>query len=253
MRVAYCSDAHFDIWFNVNGDIPHIINDCNADVLILGGDIFEYSRWTGFFHKKILQLLCDRFKHVVIIDGNHEFYGIDFEDDLSFCIMSRDAPSNLIYLQNDYFCIENIVFYGGTFWTNPEKWSPLEKFDIVHHINDFQHIKNMTFDKMADSHNDFIEGLYETMLLHPDNDMVVVSHFPPSELSINDRYRGHVTNAYFTNRYFEEFYGNKQIKHWVCGHVHHKHEFEIGTIQGHCNPIGYPREGNQFVLDYFDI
>lgn len=252
MRVAYCSDAHFDIWFHITRDIPHIINDCEADVLVLAGDIFEYNRWNVHFHDKILKLLCDRFKHVVLIDGNHEYYGLEFECDRSYNLL-KDAPSNLKYLRNESVEINGVVFYGGTFWTNPMKWSPLEQFDVTQQINDFHYIKEMDFHSMEIFHNDFIEGLMETSVLNSTKDIVVVSHFPPTELSIHPRYQGHLTNAYFVNRYFNEFYNNNQIKHWICGHVHHKHEFEIGNIKGHCNPIGYPREGNDFILDYFDM
>lgn len=252
MRVAYCSDAHFDVWFHVDRDIPHIINDCEADVLVLAGDIFEYNRWSPYFHQKILDLLCDRFKHVILIDGNHEYYGLEFESEKTYHIL-KDAPSNLKYLRNDYVEIDRVVFYGGTFWTNPNKWTPLEQFDIPQQINDFRQIKDMDFHAMGTFHDDFIEGLYETLVLYPVSDIVVVSHFPPTELSIHPRYQGQMTNAYFVNRCFDEFYGNNQIKHWICGHVHHKHEFEIGEIKGHCNPIGYPREGNKFILDYFSI
>lgn len=250
MRIAYCSDVHFDIWFNVVGELPNIINDCAADVLILAGDINEYFQWSIHFHQKIINMLCDRFDHVILIDGNHEYYNLDFESDEVYDIL-KDSPSNLNYLRNESVTINGVTFYGGTFWTNPQNWSPLEKFDIEKMIGDFTHIRGISYEKMTESHNGFIENLCELTLDH--SDIVVISHFPPTEQSIDPRYIGHMTNAYFVNSCFEQFYGSNQIKHWICGHVHHKHDFEIGNIKGHCNPVGYPREENQFILEYFDI
>lgn len=252
MRVAYCSDIHYDIWFNVIRGIPHVMNDCHADVLILAGDIFEYSLWSEHFHKKIIDILCDRFEHVILIDGNHEYYSYIFESDNVYNILN-DCPKNLHYLRNESITINDIVFYGGTFWTNPENWTPLERLDIPNLISDFEHIKMMSYERMTASHNDYIENLNETMIQYPDKDIVVISHFPPSELSVSPQYKGHLSTAYFVNPYFNEFYDNNQIKHWICGHVHHKHNFEIGNIKGHCNPVGYPREKNEFILEYFDI
>lgn len=252
MKVAYCSDAHFDIWFHIKGTVPTILNDCNADVLIVAGDMFEYSRWSKFFHQSIIEMLCDRFKHVIMIDGNHEFYNMEFESDDVYEIL-KDSPSNFKYLRNESITIDGVVFYGGTFWTNPNDWTPLERFGIPNSVSCFTYIKNMTFDAVTKSHNTFIENLNDTMINHPDNEIVVISHFPPTQQSIREDYRGNLISAYFANQYFEEFYESTQIKHWICGHVHHKHSFEIGTIQGHCNPIGYPREEIDFSLEHFDI
>lgn len=250
MRVAYYSDAHYDIWFENTRTVPTITNDCQADVLVLGGDIFEYARWSKYFHKNIIEMLCDRFDHVIMIDGNHEFYHIEFESDLPYTLF-KDAPKNFHYLRNESVTIYGTTFYGGTFWTNPEDWSPLEKMDIKAHINDFNWVIGMTFERMTKSHIDFMVNLNETLLKH--DNVVVISHYPPTEQSIDDRYLGHVTNAYFCNQYYDEFADSNQIKHWICGHVHHRHSFEIGNIQGHCNPIGYPSNQNMLVLDYFDI
>lgn len=249
MRVAYCSDIHYDIWFEQTRKNPNIINDCNADVLILGGDIFEYGIWSEFFHSKIIDMLCDRFKYVIMIDGNHEFYGIEFESDIAYDLL-KNTPKNFKYLRNESVDIDGITFYGGTFWTSPENWNPIEEFDIKANINDFKHIKGMTNKRLIESHNEFLENL---MCIQTKNDIVVISHYPPTEMSIDDRYLGHVTNSYFCNPYYYEFCDSEQIKHWVCGHVHHRHDFELGNIKGHCNPIGYPRDMNEIVMDYFDI
>lgn len=263
MRVAYCSDIHYDIWFGYTRNIPIINNDCQADVLLLAGDIFEYHKWSTFFHKNILDRLCTLFKHVILIDGNHEYYDLDFESMLPYKIF-EDAPENFHYLRNEHILIDGITFYGGTFWTNPLEWSPLERFDVNKQINDFKYIKHMTYEDMSLGHIEFMNGLYgclygEQFSEKEVDNVVVISHFPPSELSIDPEYAGHLSNAYFTNRYFDEFYTSNQIKHWICGHVHHKHDFEIGKIKGHCNPVGYPTKNqnqtrdNVVDLKYFDI
>ena len=74
MRVAYCSDIHYDIWFESVRVTPTVLNDCQADILVLAGDIFEYAKWSKYFHTGIVDVLCDRFDHVIMIDGNHEFF-----------------------------------------------------------------------------------------------------------------------------------------------------------------------------------
>lgn len=252
MRVAYASDIHYDIWFESVRVIPSVLNDCEADILILAGDIFEYLKFSEYFHAGIIDVLCERFKHVIYVDGNHEFYEINFECDGVYDLL-KSSPSNFHYLRNESITISGVTFYGGTFWTNPNDWNPLAQFDIRHHINDFRLIKNMTFENMTRSHNEFVENLNE-LLLKVKNDVVVISHFPPTDQSIDMRYLGHVTNEYFCNQYEDEFSNSNQIKHWICGHVHHKHSFEMGNIKGHCNPHGYPKGDSDLVkLEYFDI
>lgn len=55
--------------------------DATASNLILSGDIgrlVDYEGYVSFLRKQIV-----RYEHVFLVLGNHEFYGLSFEDGLA--------------------------------------------------------------------------------------------------------------------------------------------------------------------------
>lgn len=249
VTVAYCSDLHLDNFRFFNGHAyPPIVNtkDNPADILILAGDLYEYKYMND--HKTFIQTLADSYKYVLIVEGNHEFYESDIDDKPSFTY-----PENVILLKNETFIYEDIVFYGGTLWSNLSQLSSLDQYNIKHMISDFKLISNkaegttFSIEKMGDLYNEFIENLYEAQLnLQEDQKLFVISHFAPSILSVTPRFAGSALNPYFCNELDELIVGLKPIV-WVHGHTHSTHDYMIGNTRILCNPRGYPREMNHDV------
>lgn len=69
---------------------------------------------------------------------------------------------------------------------------------------------------------------------------VVISHMPPSERSIPDRYKDSILSAAFASR-LDDLVIRADL--WVHGHLHDSFDYRIGACRVVCNPRGYPRDG----------
>ena len=244
VKIAYCSDLHLDNFKYFGETIyPPIFNpyEDKADILILAGDLYEYKYMQD--HKQYIKSLSKMYKYILIVEGNHEFYESDINDKPSF-----KYPKNVILLKNNTFIYEDIVFYGGTLWSNLSQLSSLDQYNIKHMIGDFKLISDwvegtkFTIEKMGSLYNEFIENMYESHLnLQEGQKLVVISHFAPSLKSVTPGYENSALNPYFCND-IDELIKGMNIKCWVHGHTHSTHDYMIGNTRVVCNPRGYPRE-----------
>lgn len=151
MRLAIVSDLHleFESWYPVNCDY--------ADVLILSGDILvesdlgiwdEAQRDFSFISKRtkqfhtFMQHCSNNFQHVLYVAGNHEHYHGDYANTLSNLKSKFSYLKNVHVLNNESIEIDDVVFVGGTLWTNMNKEDPLTLYQITKMMNDFRCVKN---------------------------------------------------------------------------------------------------------------
>jgi predicted phosphodiesterase len=142
MKVAVCSDLHLEF-----GDL-NITNDENIDVLILSGDICvakdidrpeKGSRVVDFFKRCSFQ-----FPNVVYVMGNHEHYHGDFATSPVIIqkMIAENHLNNVHFLDKESVVINDVLFVGGTLWTDMNKEDPLTLYQITRRMNDFQIVSN---------------------------------------------------------------------------------------------------------------
>ena len=149
MRIAVCSDIHLEF-----GPITLENND-NADVLVLSGDIFvardladrDSYNMRGEHDKSnkihaFFEGCCTRFPHVVYIMGNHEHYHGDFSNTIGIIRERLGYLSNLYILDKQVRLIDDVLFVGGTLWTDMNKEDPITLQQIRGMMNDFITVKN---------------------------------------------------------------------------------------------------------------
>jgi len=148
MKIAICSDIHLEF-----GAIS-LENTENAEVLILSGDIcvakeiLDRDPYETRFDDKssrihlFFQECCARFKHVVYISGNHEHYHGDFAETFKIFRERLGYLINLHILDKESVLINNIMFIGGTLWTDMNKEDPITLSHMKGMMNDFRTIKN---------------------------------------------------------------------------------------------------------------
>lgn len=150
MKLALASDVHLEF-----GDLV-LDNTDDADVLILGGDIFVakdllYRDHSGMklpglnkserIHR-FMQDMCDKFKDVIYIMGNHEHYHGDFANTLTDIRLKLGYLENLHILEKETITIGDITFIGGTLWTDMNHRDPMTLLHIKSGMNDFGCIRN---------------------------------------------------------------------------------------------------------------
>lgn len=279
MRIAITSDVHLEF-----GDLD-LTNDENADVLILGGDIFIVDELNGFNkvesglivtatqsvraraerYVNFITRCAERFKHVILIMGNHEHYHGDFVKSANIIRSTFGDLHNLHFLDKEWRIINGVLFYGGTLWTDMNGEDPDTMHRIRFMMNDFNCVKNTTEDgktvfmpeDAVEDHFAFRRGLDEVLALHPNMPTVVVGHHAPSKASTHPRYKNEIVmNGAYSSNLDNFILDRRQIKLWTHGHTHEDFDYMIGTTRIVCNPrgyINYEEKADEFKLKYVDV
>ena len=229
MKLRVISDLHLE-----SAALSYTPGD--EDVLVMAGDI---SSNIGMYKEFIEEINIP----IVVIPGNHEFYGHEFNSHLS---KLRDVG----YLYNEVKVIDDVHFICGTGWTDFELEgnSGRAKYNAATYINDFRriryndgsgHYRNWkTYDcrKYCMRYKNFMrKALLET----EGKKRIVVSHFLPLKECISPQYADSEVNAYFASN-MSEF--TKQVPLYIHGHTHDSLDFMHEGTRILCNPRGYGNE-----------
>ena len=260
MKIALASDVHLEF-----GDLDFDNTD-NADVLILGGDIcvgadmaqrdpyntmgehYRSNRFHAFF-----QRCCDRFPHVIFIVGNHEHYNGDFQKTIPHFKDVLGYLKNLHILEKETFVLDDVIFVGGTLWTDMNKRDIRTLHEISRMMNDFRCVDNsarltdgrgwndrFTTTDAADDHDTMLEYIRLMIEGKWDQKFVVVGHHAPSRLSTHPRYAHEaIMNGGYSSELDNFILDHPQIKLWTHGHTHEDFDYCIGSTRILCNPRGY--------------
>ena len=269
MKIKLVSDLHLEFSdYNVK-------NDQDCDVLILGGDIMvaqdlhdhhaadfnpyssgaladlsrkmqRVARFRDFFKRCSFQ-----FKHVIYVMGNHEFYHGKFFAGIDYMREETAKYPNIYLLEQDTKVIDDVVFVGGTLWTDLNKGDPLTMHAIKDMMNDYRIIRNDRRDYAAMSpqdtgarHRTTLQYFRTVLADNKDKKCVVVGHHSPSFQSCHPMY-AHDTlmNGGYHSDLSEFILDHPQVKLWTHGHTHHPFDYEIGETRVVCNPRGYENDG----------
>lgn len=149
MKIALASDLHLEF-----GTIS-LHNTNAADVLVLSGDIIVendlssfdpyytlgYEYRSNIFHN-FFQECSQRFPHVIYVLGNHEHYHGDFANTAKNIKEKLSHLKNVYVLDREMKKIDDVVFVGGTLWTNMNNHDSLTLYHMRSMMNDFRIIKN---------------------------------------------------------------------------------------------------------------
>ena len=267
MKITLVSDLHLE-FSDVN-----LTNEQGADVLILGGDIMiaqdlhdhpepanaiersmiAHGQGLGRRQQKaqqfrdFLKRVSFQFPHVIYIAGNHEFYHGKFPDSIQYLRDEISAYPNIYFLENDVKEIDDVVFVGGTLWTDMNQGDPITINVVSSMMNDYRIIRNsdrnyarLTPSDTVIRHKNTLKHIKTVVEADPSKKYVVVGHHAPSKQSTKPRYEKefHMNGAYSSN--LSEFIlDHPQIKLWTHGHTHNCFDYMIGSTRIVCNPRGY--------------
>lgn len=276
MKLALASDLHLEF-----GDI-NLINDEDADVLILGGDIMIAQdlhdhpepintlvklgsrQQSAQRYRAFLKRCSEAFPHVIYIAGNHEFYHGKFHSSLDDLRNECAKFPNVYFMENDLKVINDVNFVGCTLWTDMNKGDSLTLNAVANMMNDYRIIKedskNYTKLRPAQTmarHRNSMEYIRNVVGGRPSEKFVVVGHMAPSFLSVHEKYKNDtVINGAYASDLSEFILDNPQIKIWTHGHTHHNFDYMIGTTRIVCNPRGYEGyevQAENFKLQYLEL
>lgn len=221
------------------------------DVVVLAGDIDVHTHGIDWAARTFR-------KHVIVVPGNHEFYGAHLHG-LRLEMEKAAARYAHVHLLDDATvalgdpatnCTEQVRFVGATLWTSFKLFGDtlaqvgLQMREAKNSMLDFQIIRasaGLTFTP-ADSVRLFNRSAsYIGDELHKpfDGRTVVVTHHLPSAQSVVERYREDLLSAAFAS-HLDEYV--QQVDLWVHGHTHDRLDYQLGKCRVVCQPRGYPQE-----------
>lgn len=279
MKIALASDIHLE-FCDLN-----IENTESADVLVLAGDILvaedlhDHPPPNTPYTKEELDTLGSRqrqaqlyrdfiarcstqFPHVVVIAGNHEFYHGRWNGSIDHLYQAYSQYANVHFLEDDKFELDDVVFLGGTLWTDLDKGNPFTLHRIRDAMNDYNMIRDdgngftkLRPAKTLSRHRRTLEYFDTEIKNHNDKKVIVVSHMAPSHMSIHPRYHGSPDNGAYYSDLGDFILDRPAIKCWFHGHLHNYSDYLIGDTRVVCNPRGYVgyERGSQEKEPYYPI
>lgn len=258
MIIRVASDLHLEGMYGrdyqslVDIFLPKDERDAEA-VLVLAGDVSSKpDQLCGF-----LAALNGRFKAVIYIAGNHEYYRHEYHrwnvsmiEDLRSLQMRE-----LVYAFGTVGVLEldGVRFVYGTLWGDGGK-DQQERFWVDQGINDFRLIRlgdeRFTSSDMARIHVEQ-RGMFRDALKNKgDQKVVAISHHMPSYSLCHPRF-GTSINGGFAAYCDDLLHGKDAPDLWIHGHTHDTIDRKIGDTRVVCNPAGYRGEWNTTFNQYW--
>jgi predicted phosphodiesterase len=249
MKFQIFSDIHLEFYKKIQ-NFP--VFPVTAEYLILAGDIGYPEQQ---IYKDFLAMVSERYKKIIIIAGNHEYYqgwknkykgeknvNMDVIDE-TIHIETAKYP-NIIYLNNEVTWIEGIKIIGSIGWYFSKE---LAEFGINDYLNIWLKDKYLRWGDVLRMHLDCVKFI-ENEVKEP---CIVITHHLPSKKMIQDKFQGHPMNfAYYSDL---DFLIKSPVKAWISGHSHGFIEKTINEIPCVVNAIGYKGEISEpnfgFILD----
>ncbi|MBG6082432.1 metallophosphoesterase [Rubrivivax gelatinosus] len=199
-------------------------------------------------------------KPVVMVAGNHEFYGRELSGELQR-MREMARGSNVHLLDRDEFVLGGVRFLGCTLWTDFQLPVQQPSGALVgdqvrslvaanQQLNDFVHVRLadgppgkqrlLRAQDTLEMHQADREWLHRAFTDSFEGPTVVVTHHAPTAGSVLPEYQGDELAPAFVSELPEEFFEVPLL--WVHGHTHSSADYFRGPCRILSNPRGYPRQ-----------
>lgn len=237
MKLRLWSDLHLEFSGN---KFKHIWAPSDEDreiTLLLAGDI-----GVGLGARFFVENLCQSFKHVLFVCGNHEFYDNDMTVIRARWKEVEDEIPNFHFLDNEWRILDGVRFLGGTMWTDFHDGDPFAVGNAHRVMNDFRAIKKDRFaikpGTLIEEHDKFLDFLLTKFDEEFNGPTVVMTHHSPGNVQRSEYGSNMLNYAYFAE--LENMVGtHNKAKLWVHGHTHASADYMVNETRIVCNPHGY--------------
>jgi predicted phosphodiesterase len=239
-----------------------VLEEDSETTLVLAGDIATGASVHALFS---CSDILDRFKYVVCVLGNHDYWGENLHTIPEVWKECLDSYDNLHLLRcSAPLELDGVLFFGDTMWTNFDQGDPDAMQESFMYMNDYRKIHKYVapigglnptrilaspYDILSVHHHQ-TRALYRAMGGYPVGmPKVVVTHHTPSLSSSSGSYRHKnspdlLTYSYSCNKskYVDLIIDKIRPDMWIHGHTHHPVDYMLKDTNVVHNPVGYPNE-----------
>lgn len=246
MKFGIISDLHLD--HSPWKEAPSGEYSIDLDLLVIAGDSFASKNID--YHRTLFDNLSRSVPDIIIISGNHEFYGSTFTRTFDEIRTFFASYNNIHFAENEVLIFQGVPFVCTSLWTNNNNSNRVTRDHLLENINDYKMIRlssqrNLDPNFVAEYHERclrFIDDSYDH-LQKSFGKMVVVTHHAPSVKSVSQYYKSTEFDRQTNYSYYsdlESFIENRpKIAAWVHGHMHEEVDYMIGNTRIVTNPRGY--------------
>lgn len=240
MKFRVFSDIHldFDVGRTRLAGTPELwepkpLESDSITTLILAGDIWRADK--SYFTAEWLNSLSSRFKAIVVVLGNHDYWGSEDWQREPYKLQEQLA-SNIHVLEKRVINIDGIRIGGATLWTNIDGYNPIRMLSARTYTNDFKYIPGMTSETWVREFDKTVSWLLDTKV------DILITHYVPSNKFCHPRFVGEVSSCLFNSELAEFIQPDRMPKVWIFGHTHDSYNEEYLGTKFICNPRGYLTE-----------
>ena len=226
MKLQLVSDLHVDCTRKpLNQLIDNICQSSDeVDCLIIAGDFGEV-RHPNYIDT--VDIFAAKFKQVLLVLGNHEYYGLTRQECLDRIKEIENKYNNVLYLTNKRTTIKTVNIYGATLWY---PYDP-SNYQYERLMNDIHYIPDLT--KWCYEEHECTKNLIKAT---KDIDVLVTHHLPSKKL-INKVFKYSPLNRFFVGELGDLDEYSPHL--YLFGHSHFPHDKHIKKRRFVSNPSGY--------------
>lgn len=251
MKIQLISDVHVELY-------PYQPEVLPVDIVVLAGDVHSNGRSIAW--------AAETFgAPVLLVAGNHEYYGGHLEKTLAKMRAEAAATNgHVTLLERDTVIIDGVRFLGATAWT-----------DFALHGN--RYLSGMAAEGVMTDYRAIRAGAGYRKLRAPDTakinhetrdwlrrelakphagKTVVITHHAPCPLSIPEwrrQCREELNPAYSNDWTREAFWTPESVQLWVHGHIHQCVDYCVLGVRVVSNCRGYGNSlGGQALVNGFN-
>jgi len=236
------SDLHLENYNNVNNLYKNLEKIMpKANILTLSGDIGYPLNEYGKMYSELLKKFKEKYDHVILVPGNHEYFQIkNFNRDSALNRLREICHSESCHLlNNESIEILGIKFLGTTLWSkiDPKYQSMLDvsnrKGKMFKTI--FPTI-NAANEEFAKNHKWLKTSLNKTKSKH----QVIITHHVPSYSLQHESYKN-IGSEFVNSLFYSEILNGldlSKVRYWFCGHTHESGKLKHGNTDIIINPYG---------------
>lgn len=246
------SDLHMEFKGNVEF-LRQLELKATGDVLVMAGDIF-YLDNAGIAKDDFWKWASDNYEQVMVIPGNHEFYG-GYDITRNGFSWEYKLAGNVGVYQNKVLTLGDTDFILTTLWS----YIPAVRQSTVgYFLNDFHRIKyggrEYTPDDYNAEHERSLNFVKSAIAGSKASHRVVVTHHVPT-LKCSPRKFKLIRNGVLECAFvvdLTDYIRQAPIDCWIYGHSHASIDAEIGGTRVLSNQLGYVARG-EHIYGNFDF